>query len=51
MEIGHVKKAATFKNVLDQSSKDTQLLFFVRVVFNHVHETNINRWFMGVTQK
>ena len=51
MEIDNVTKAATFKSFLHQSYKNTQLLFFVTVLFNYFHETNINRWFLGVTQK
>ena len=51
MKTGNVTKAATFKSFLHQSYKNTQLLFFVTVLFNYFHETNINRRFLGVTQK
>ena len=34
MEVGNVTKAATFKNFLHLSYKNTQLLFFVTVLFN-----------------
>ena len=51
MEIGNVTKAAPFKSFLHKSYKNTQLLFFVTVLFNHFHETNINRLFLRVTQK
>ena len=51
MKTGNVIKAATFKSFLHQSYKNTQLLFFVTVLFNYFHETNINRRFLGVTQK
>ena len=51
MEIGNVTKAATFKSSLYQSYKNTQLLFFVTMLFNYLHETNIYRLFLEVTQK
>ena len=51
MEIEKFTKAATFRSFLDQSYKKTQLLFFVTVLFNYFYETNINRLFLGVTQK
>ena len=51
MKIGNVIKAATFKSFLHQSYKNTQLLFLVTVLFNYFPETNINRWFLAVTQK
>ena len=41
-EIGNVTKAATFKSFFQQSYKNTQLLFFVTVLFNYLYETNIN---------
>ena len=49
MEIGNVTKAATFKNFLHQSYKNTNT-FSVTMLFNCFHEANINRWFLRVTQ-
>ena len=43
MEIGNGIKAGTFNSFLDQSYKNTQLLFFATVLFIYFHETNINR--------
>ena len=48
MEIGNVTKAAPFKSFLHKSYKNTQLIFFVTVLLNHFHETNINRLFWGL---
>ena len=42
MEIVNVTKAATFKNFLHQSYKNTQSLSFMTVFFNYFHEININ---------
>ena len=50
MEIGNVTKAATFKGSLYQRYKNT-VAFFVTMLFHYSHETNINRLFLGVTQK
>ena len=51
MEVGNVTKAATFKGFLHLSYKNPQLLFFVTVLLNISHKTNINRWFLEITQK
>ena len=51
MEVGNVTKAATFKGFLHLSYKNLQLLFFVTVLLNISQKTNINRWFLEVTQK
>ena len=50
MEVGNITKAATFKSFLHLSYKNTQLLF-CDSAFWYFHETNINQWFLGVTQK
>ena len=34
MEVENIKKAATFKSFLHLTNKNTQLLFFVTVLFN-----------------
>ena len=51
MEVGNITKAAPFKSFLHLSYKNTKLLYFVTVIFNYFHETNIKRWFLVVTQK
>ena len=43
MEIENVTKAATFKSFLHPNYKNTQLSFFVTVLFNYFYKTNINR--------
>ena len=50
MEVGNIKKTATFKSFPHINYKNTQLLIFV-TAFQYFHETNINRSFLGVTQK
>ena len=50
IEVGNITKAATLKSVLHLSYKNTQLLF-CDSAFSYFHETNINRWFWGITQK
>ena len=51
MDVGiDITNAATFKSFLHLSYKNTQLLFFDSA-FLYFHETNINQWFLGVTQK
>ena len=50
-KIGNITKAATFKSFLYLSYKNTQLLFSLTVVLYIFHETNINWWFLEVTQK
>ena len=47
MEVGNVTKVATFKSFLHANCN----YFFVTVLFNISHEKNINRLFLGVTQK
>ena len=49
MEVGNIKKTATFKSFPHINYKNTQLLIFV-TAFQYFHETN-NRSFFGVTQK
>ena len=51
MEIRNSTKAATFKIFLHLSYKNTLLSFLWIVLFQYFHETNIKRWFLGVTQK
>ena len=50
MEVGNIKKTATFKSFLPVSYKNTQILFLWQC-FLIFHEKNINQWFWGVTQK
>ena len=50
-KIGNITKAATSKSFLHFSYQNTQLLFSLTVVLYIFHETKINRWFLGVTQK
>ena len=54
IEVRNITKAATFNNLLHLSYKYTQLLFLWQCFFvtiEYFHETNINWWFWGVTQK
>ena len=51
MEVGNITKAATFKSFVHLSYKCTKLLFFCDSVFIYFHKTNINRLFLGFTQK
>ena len=50
IEVGNVKIAATFKSFLHLSYKYTYLLFLWECYQKYFHETNINRWFLGITQ-
>ena len=50
MEVGNITKAATFKSFLYLSYKSTKLLF-LRQRFLIFQKTDINQWFLGVTQK
>ena len=51
MEVGNITETSTFKSFLQLSYKNTQLLFFVTVLFYFSHEINLNRWFLGITKK
>ena len=51
IEVWSITKAATFNSFLHLNYKNTQLLFFVTVLFWYFHETDIKRWFLRVTQK
>ena len=48
MEVGNITKAVTFKCSLLLSYKNTQLLFFVTVVFNIFHEKTLTDNFGGL---
>ena len=50
MEVGNITKAATFKSFLHLSYKNTQLLFFVTVLFNIFVRQTLTKDFGGVTQ-
>ena len=51
MEIENVSKAATFKKFSSQGLSKHTITFFMTVLFNYFHKTNINRRFLGITQK
>ena len=51
MEVGNITEVAIFKSFLHLSYKNTQLFFFVTVLFNIFHEENVNWLFLGVTEK
>ena len=56
MEVGNISKAATFESFFHLSYKNTQLLFFVTVLFNifmrrfTIFMLTFNRKFLGLTQ-
>ena len=49
MEVGNITKAATFKNFLHLSHKNTQLLFFVTMLFNIFMRQTLTDDFWGYT--
>ena len=48
MEVGNITKAATFKSFLHLSYKNTQLLFFVTVLFNIFMRQTLTKDFWGL---
>ena len=48
MEVGDITKAATIKSFLDLSCKNTQLLFFVTLVFNIFKRQTVTNVFWGL---
>ena len=48
MKVGNITKAATFKSFLHLSYKNTQLLFFVIVVFNIFMRQTLTDDFWGL---
>ena len=51
METENVTKADSFKSFLHQIYSNTQLIFFCDSAASLFFETNINWWFLGVTEK
>ena len=51
MEVRNIPKAATLKNFVHLSYKNTQLFSFVIVLFNIFMRQTLYQWFLGVTQK
>ena len=48
MEVGNITKTATFKSFLHVSYKNTQLLFFVTVLFNIFMRQTLTKDFWGL---
>ena len=48
MEVGNITKTGTFKSFLHQSYKNTQLLLFVKVLFNIFMRQTLTDDFWGL---